>query len=493
MQQTLKYPAARRGDDVDDHHGAPVADPYRWLEDADSPETAAFVAAQNELTGSFLASVASRAAIRRRLTELWEYPRYSVPFERGGRWFQFRNPGLANQATLYVMAAPDEPGAVLLDPNSLSPDGTVAVTSAEVSPDGRLLAYALSSSGSDWQTWRVRDVESREDLPDVIEWSKFGGLGWLKDGSGFYYGAPERPEAGTEYVAAARHPRLLFHKLGTEQAEDALFFEAPDEPEWLPYVSVTHDGRYIVVSIARGTRPEHQIHVFDLEAPDVGFRLLVGDFSALVYLVSNLGPVFYLLTDAGAERRRIVAVDLEAPDRHNWREIVPESSDTLTAAERCGETLVCEYLSDAHARLRVFDLEGGFAHDVPLEGMVSLQDAEGGEQAVRGSPESNTIHFKTVSFTESGSIWSHDTSAGLTRLVRASASPFDAGGFVTELAFATSDDGTRVPLFVSRRRDLQPTGEVPVLLHGYGGFNVPSTPTFRTAVAVWMERGGVYG
>lgn len=490
--QLPPYPDARLGNDADDYHGEVVADPYRWLEDADSAETAAFVKAQNEVTEAFLEGVSTREEIRRRMAELWSFPRYGVPFERGGRWFQFRNSGLQDQKVLYVMSGPDDEGRVLLDPNALSEDGTIAVTAYEVSPDGGLLAYATSSAGSDWKIWHVCSVGDGTDLADRVEWAKYSGASWSGDGSGFYYSAPDRPEPGTELQAESRNLRVLRHRLGTPREDDALVFEAPDEPDWMPFATVTDDGRYLVVAIESGTFPESQLHVLDLEHSELGLRPIVGDFSAFAELVTNVGSTFFVLSGSGAERHRVVAIELDDPSPDRWREIIPETEGTLVGARHCGEHLVCHYLEDAHSVLRVHDLEGAFVTDVPLPGLVSLFDRDEEPDSIRGRPGSPLVFFKVTSFLEPGSIWRHDLASGETSIVRPSAAAFDPAGYVTELVFAISDDGTNVPLFVSRRRDVTPTGDVPVLMHGYGGFNVSTTPSFGVQTAVWMERGGVF-
>jgi prolyl oligopeptidase len=491
-EQLPPYPDARLGSDADDYHGEVVADPYRWLEDADSPETAAFVKAENEVTEAYLEGIATREEIRRRVAELWSFPRYGVPFERGGLWFQFRNSGLQNQKVLYVMTTPDDEGRVLLDPNALSEDGTIAVTAYEVSPDGSLLAYATSSAGSDWKIWLVRSVSDGTDLADRVEWAKYSGASWLGDGSGFYYSGPDRPEPGTELQGETRNLRVFCHRLGTPQQDDALVFEAPDEPDWMPFATVTDDGRYLVVAIESGTFPESQLHVLDLEHPELGLRPIVGDFSAFAELVTNVGSTFFVLTGSGAERHRVVAIELEDPSPDRWREIIPEAEATLVGARHCGKNLVCHYLEDAHSVLRIHDLEGAFVRDVPLPGLVSLFDRDEEPDSIRGRPASPLIFFKVTSFLEPGSIWRHDLASGETSIVRPSAAAFDPAGYVTELVFAPSDDGTNVPLFLSRRRDVTPTGDVPVLMHGYGGFNVSTTPAFGVQTAVWMERGGVF-
>jgi prolyl oligopeptidase len=484
------YPPARRGDDADDYHGELIRDPYRWLEETGSPETKAWIAAENELTEAFLAAVPEREPIRARLTELWDHPQFGVPFERGGRWFQFRNSGLQNQAVLYLMDAPDAEGRVLLDPNLLSGDGTVAVSATEVTDDGSLLAYATSAAGSDWQTWRVRDVATGTDREDVIEWSKWSRAAWRKDGSGFYYGALEPPEPGTEYLTENRLLRVLFHRLGTSQADDEPVYAAPDQPDWLPEASVSDDGRFVIIAIEHGTSPEAQLHVLDLDQPDAGLRPLVGEFAARVAVVTNVGTTFYLVTDYDADLRRLVAIDLDRPGLAKSAEVIPEAADTLLAARFCGGRLVCHYLRHAQSELRVHALDGMYIRDIPVPGIASLE-APLGDSGIEGRPGSDLLHFKITSFTEPGALWAHDLGTGETRLVRATTAGIDPAGYVTEQVFVTSDDGTQVPVFLSRRRDLEPTGEVPALLYGYGGFDVPITPRFSVAHAVWMERGGL--
>lgn len=479
-----QHPATPTRDDVDDYHGELVSDPYRWLEATDAPETASWVKAQNLATETVLSGLPSREAIRRRLTDLWEYPRYQVPFERGGRWFQSRNSGLQNQPVLYLMAAPDDDGVVLLDPNPMSADGTVAVTAVEVNHDGTRLAFATSAAGSDWLTWHVRDVATGQDLTDRVEWSKFCTVSWLGDGSGFTYTGLEPPDPGTEYLAESRLPRVWLHKLGQAQADDELLYEAPDEPEWGAEALITEDGQFVVVSISRGTFPEKQIQVLDLADRDAGLRPLVSEFDSTATMVTNDGRIFYLLTDYRADRQRLVAVDLDQPARDNWREVVGEGPGTLVDVRHCGRSLVCHYLQDAHSVLRVWQRDGRHVRDIPISGICTVSE-------ISGHPDADLLHFAAESFTESAALYSHNLETGETSLLRASSAQVDSRAFVTEQVFVSSPDGTAVPLFLIHRRDLTPSGEVPVLLYGYGGFKQPITPMFSVPQAVWLERGGL--
>lgn len=484
IDHPLRYPPVRRDDVVEDLHGVPIADPFRWLENADDPDTRAWIAAQNELTEAFLAGVPAREEIRARLSELWDYPRFDVPFERGGRWFQTRNTGLQDQAVLYVAAEPGAEGRVLLDPNTMSADGTVAIAGLAPSEDGNSLAYATSAAGSDWMTWRVRDVATGLDRDDVIEWCKFSGAAWRRDGSGFFYGALARPERGREFEAESRAPRLFFHQVGTIQERDPVVFAAPDQPEWLPDAAVSDDGRYLIVVITRGTNPETGIEVLDLDHPDGGFRTLVAGFDTKAAVVGNVGSTFLVSTDHNAELGRLIAIDLDDPGRERWTEVIAERPETLVAAHLFAGRLLCHYLQDARSVLRVHGLDGSFVRNIPLDGLVSVD-------AVEGRPDSSTVHFRVTSFIESGAVWSYDLVTGETAKLHASAVRVDPGDYLTEQVFAAARDGTRVPMFLTRRKDVAPTGEVPAILYGYGGFDIPITPSFSLPFAVWMERGGL--
>lgn len=480
---------ARRSAQVDDYHGEPVADPYRWLEDTNSAETAAWVGAQNAITEAWLAQVSSREEIREHLSALWDFPRFDAPFARGGRWFQLRNSGLQNQDVLYVMESPQDVGRVLLDPNQLSPDGTVSLSSLAVSDDGELIAYATSGAGSDWMTWRVRETAGGEDRADVIEWAKYSGAAWCPDASGFYYGAVDPPTPGAEFLEAAPAHKLLLHRLGTDQAQDEVIFAAPEQPEWIGEATVSDDGRFVIVSISQGTAPETQLHVLDREDPGSGLAPLVADFSAKARYVTNLAGTFYLLTDAGAERQRLVAVDLEQPGAENWCEVIGESAALLLAARHCGGRLVCHYLADACSELAVFDFDGSRLHDVAVPRVSSL--GAGDEAGFTGRPDQGTLHFIVTSFIDSGSLWEHDLATGETRLLSASGAADGRPALVSEQVFVTADDGVSIPLFLTHRADLQATGEVPVLLYGYGGFDISITPRFSVGWTAFVERGGV--
>jgi prolyl oligopeptidase len=492
----------RRAGDADELHGELVADPYRWLEDTDSAETRAWIEEQNAATRAVLDAVPSRPALRCRLEQLWDHPRRSVPFERGGRWFQRRNSGLQNQPVLAVVdpvpgpdgrpvpGDPNSPGRVLLDPNALSEDGTVAAPTISVSRDGALLAYATSSAGSDWVTWRVRDVASGEDRADVLAWSKFGGAEWLADGSGFFYSAEGPPPPGKELLARSSAPRIMLHVLGTDQAEDEVVVDHGEHPDWLPHAVISEDGRFLVVTISRGTGREHRIDIVDLDSPERRAVTIVPGFTDRAEVVANVGETFFLVTDRGAERRRLVALELDAPGPEQWREVVPEREALLLDARLCGGTLVCHHLEHACSRLSVVALDGAALRQLPLPAVTSVtSDADA--SFVEGRAESTVFHFGLTSFVDPGSLWSHDLASGETRQVWSSEAPIDPAGFVSTQVVVPADDGAELRLFLTHLAGTEPAGDVPALLYGYGGFDIPMTPSFSRFFAAFVERGGL--
>ena len=485
------YPPSRKGSDVDDYHGEQVADPYRWLEATTDPETVGWIKAENEVTEAFLAAAGEREAILEQVTRMWDYPKLDVPFERGGRWFQSRNPGLDAQPVLYVLDEPGGSARPLLDPNTLSPDGTTAVSSADVSEDGSLLAYATSDGGSDWLTWHVLDVETGRDLADLIEWSKFCRAAWRADGSGFYYCSMQPTAAGAEYLQANDAGRIFLHRIGTPQSEDELVFSMPDHPDWMTYAEVSDDGRFLILTIEQASVFENQLLVLDLQDPEATPTPLVGDFESVNRVVTSEGTTFYLVTDFGAGRKRLVAVDLERPGRENWREVIGETADTLESARFFGGYFVCHYLRDAHSLLRVHSRDGSHVRDIALPGIASLALDPHLNWALEGRARSDLMHFGTTTFTDPGTIYSHQLSTGHTQVIERAAAAIDPDSYITEQVFAESADGTQVPMFVTRHKDLAPDGQAPALLYAYGGFDIAITPGFSPYMAVWLDRGGV--
>jgi prolyl oligopeptidase len=485
VEQKMKYPISRRTDMVEVIHGVEVADPYRWLEDIDSVQTKDWIAAQNEVTFEYLERIPARKKIAKRLTELWDYEKFGVPFKRGGRYFFTHNDGLQNQNVLYWMPSLDDEPRVLLDPNLLSEDGTVALTGYAVSEDGRLLAYGLSASGSDWQDWYVREVDTGRDLEDHIAWVKFSDASWTCDGQGFFYSRYDEPEEGAAYKGANYYHKLYYHRVGTPQQADALIYERPDQKEWGFGGYVTDDGRYLIVFAWMGTHRENGIFYKDLQVNDGEVVELLNEFDAGYIFVGNDGPLFYFKTDRYAPLGRLIAIDITAPDPANWREIIPESADALQSVSLVGDLFVALYLHDAHSRVAVLDKGGALVREVELPGIGTVI----GFQGRHDDPET-FFHFST--FTTPGAVYRYDVASGRSTLFREPELGFDPDDYVTQQVFYESKDGTRVPMFLCHKKGLEIGGDVPTYLYGYGGFDISLTPGFAVNVLVWMEMGGIF-
>ncbi len=480
---TWNYPPARQADVVDDYHGVKVADPYRWLEDPNGEETRAWVAAENELTFRYLRRSPHYERIRKRLTELWNYERYSTPRRIGDRYFFSKNDGLQNQSVLYVQERLDGPARVVLDPNTLSADGTVALQTQAYSHDGRLLAYGLSSSGSDWQEIHVRDVDSGEDYPEVLKWCKFASVGWRHDNAGFFYNRFPDP-ATVPPEDQNNHNRVYWHRLGTPQAEDRLIYERPDQKEWGFRPTITDDGQYLILYVYHGTDPRNRIYYKAVEA-DGPFVPLLDQADANYTPIGNMGRVFYFKTNRNAPRARIIAIDLDRPQPEHWREIVPEREDVLSSARIVNGQIVAAYLHDAHHQLKLYDLGGDLVKDLPLPGIGSVS-------GLTGRPEDAEMFVAFSSFLYPTTILRYDFRRGTFEVFKQSKLDFDASRYTTRQVFYRSKDGTRVPMFITHRKDLVLDGQNPTLLYGYGGFNISLTPSFQAWRLLWLEQGGVY-
>ena len=490
----LAYPSAERGSVVDTYHGTVVADPYRWLEDRDSDAVRGFVAAQNALTESVLSGVADRAPSRDRLAALWDAPRRLAPWRRGRYWFQLRNAGLQDQDVLWVADAPDAEGDVLLDPNALSGQGTISLSGLAVSEDGEHVAWSSSEAGSDWQTWRVRRTATGDDLPDEVRWSKFSPAAWAPDASGFFYGAYDPPGEGAALTAPVRGQRLCFHRLGTDQTSDVVVHHDPDDPEWGYSPQVTPDGRFLVVTVWRGTDPRTRIWVADLGGPAgpadpthpgvalrpeaLRLRSVLDDFDAAWTVAGNVARRLIVLTDKDAPRGRLVGVDVDGGEVD---QLVGEQASTLEQVHLVGGRLLAVELHDARHRLRRRGLDG------TDEGLVDLPD-DGQVEQVHGHPDDPDVHVTFTSFTHPRLVAHHDLATGETRVAWRPSVDVDPGRFVTERVMVDSG-GARVPLTLIRPR-AAPAGPLPTVLYGYGGFGISVLPRFRADWLVWLEHGG---
>ncbi len=485
----LSSPTTKAVQQIDDYHGTPVPDPYRWLEETDAPETREWIEAENRVTFSFLEKIPARDRIRDRLTELWDYGKQWAPLKKSGRFFQTRNTGLQNQDVLYAMKSPADKGRVLLDPNTLSPDGTISVTGWSVSKDGGWLAYATSTSGSDWLTWKVRDVATGKDVADILEWSKFSGAEWLPDGSGFYYNRYDPPEEGKKYTGPNYFEKLFFHRMKTSQEKDVLVYHRPDQKEWGFAPIVTDDGRYLVLHVWQGTDSRNRLFYKDLKA-DGPVVELIRELEAAYHFVGNDGPMFYFRTDLDAPRGRLVAIDVIRPDRSRWKTVIPESKDTLEGVKMVHDEFVALYLQDAHNVIQRFDRTGKVLGAIPLPTLGSIYDALP-NRGFNGEREDDTLFYAFHSFVHPLTVYRFDFKTGRTETLFRPAIKFDFRPYVTRQVFVTSKDGTTVPMFLVHKKGLRKNGTNPTILYGYGGFNLALTPLFDICRLAWFEMGGV--
>ena len=486
----LNYPPTTSVDQIDDYHGTPVSDPYRWLEDTESPETKAWIEAQNAVTFEFLESIPAREEIRERVTELWDFPKASAFIRKGDRYFQLQNTGLQNQDVLFVKEGFGSEARVLLDPNTLSEDGTVASNTWAVSKDGSWLAYAISTSGSDWLTWRVRDVSTGEDLLDEIQWSKFSGAAWKIDGTGFYYSRYDAPAPGEDYTGITNYQKLYYHQRGTNQDQDILIYERPDQKEWGFDAEVTDDGNYLVLYVLMGTDTRNRIFYQDLRTKEP-FVELIPDLEAAYHFVGNDDARFYFRTDLDAPLARLIAIDTQDPDQRKWQTLISESEDVLEMVKMVNNEFIALYMHDAHHQIKRFALDGTFLGEIELPTRGSISST-GNLLNLTGRREDTELFYGFWSFLYPETIFRYDFNTHTNEVVFSPDLNFDPNIYETRQVFVPGKDGTTIPMFLTHKSDLVSNGENPVLMIGYGGFNVALTPSFFVSPIVWLERGGVF-
>jgi prolyl oligopeptidase len=489
----LKYPDTPRSDIADTLHGVRVPDPYRWLEEIDSDQTQAWIKSQNRLSSTYLSQIEARDEIYERLTELWNYEKYTVPFIKAGRVFFTQNDGLQDQNVLYWTESLDAEPRVLLNPNRLSEDGTVALTGYSVSEDGKLLAYGLSTAGSDWQEWWVREVDTGRDLDDHLKWVKFTTAAWTKDNKGFFYSRFDEPKEGETYKGANYYHKLYYHRIGTPQSEDVLIYERPDHKDWNFGAGVTEDGRYLIIAVRQGTLRENAIFYADLHENGDVIELLP-TFDAHYDFIANDGPIFYFLTDLNAPLGRVVTIDVSQSARSSWREIIPESSDVLQGVRLIHNRFVAAYLHDAQSRVRIFDETGNFLRELALPTIGTVQGFGGQLERLFpiGQRKNRETFYLFTGFTAPGTVYRYDMKTGVSTVFREPALKFDPEAYVTEQVFYPSKDDTKIPMFLCYKKGLNRNGNHPTYLYGYGGFNISLPPMFSVSSLVWMEMGGVY-
>ena len=485
--EKIEYPKTRRVDHVDTYFGVKVADPYRWLEQdvRGSQEVRDWVAAENKLTFRYLESIPEREKIRRRLTELWNYPQYSSPHKEGGRYYFSKNDGLQNQAVLYVQESLSGEPRVLIDPNQWSKDGTVALAGLGFSDDGRYVAYGRSEAGSDWCNWHVMEIASGRLLADELKWTKFTRAAWTKDGLGFFYTRYEEPKKGTEFQSLNFNNKLCYHRVGTPQSDDVLVYFRPEHPEWWYDPTVTEDGRYLVIVTGLGTDEKYRVSVKDLAEPYAMPLELIDRFENEFTFVGNDGPELFFKTDLDAPRRRLVAIDLRKPQRQHWKELIPQAEETLIDVDFVCSQFIAAYLKDVKPQVKIYTIEGRLVREVEFPGIGMATGFEGKRTATE-------TFYTFSSFATPPCIYRYDMLTGQSQLFRRSEVKFNPDDYEVKQVFYRSKDGTRIPMFISHKKGLRLDGSSPTLLYAYGGFNISLTASFAISRVAWMEMGGVY-
>ncbi|MGM0587810.1 MAG: prolyl oligopeptidase family serine peptidase [Bacteroidota bacterium] len=495
----ITYPETRKVDSTDTYFGTEVSDPYRWLEDLDSEETADWVQKQNAVTMPYLQKLPGREQVKDKLTQWWDYPKYSAPQQEGDYYYYFYNDGLQDQSVMYRTDMLGEKGQVVLDPNTLSDDGTVALSTYKVSPNGRYLAYGISRSGSDWREFRVKDLRTGRDLRDELQWIKFSSMTWTSTSNGFYYARYPEPKNGDKLEAQNQRMQVYYHRVGSAQQSDQLIYEDPEHPDWGFYPQMTEDGNYLTLTVTQGTDERNRFYIRPMSGPNKGEVIkLLNDFDARYQYITNEGTRFYFKTNWQAPKYRVIAVDIDNPGKSNWVEVIPERNHVLQQVEPAGNQLALEYLEDVKSTLYVHDLETGEQQEIMLPGVGSVE-------ALNGNTDSSQLFYSYSSFNRPSTIYLYDLETGETTLHREPTVAFDPEEYVTEQVFYESKDGTEIPMFISYKKslmsddlsfkeklDLRKQGYYPTLLYGYGGFNISLTPRFSISNLVWMDMGGIY-
>ncbi len=484
-QARFDYPKPRRGDQVDNFHGVKVADPYRWMEQTESAETQAWIEAENKITNAYLATIPQREKIKKRLTEIWNYERFSAPSKIADNFYIYtKNDGLQNQSVWYRASSINDPGTVFFDPNKLSADGTAALSGSSFTDDGKLWAHGVAIAGSDRTSWKVMDVATGKYLPDTLAPNRNGGVSWLNDNSGFFYSSYAPVEKGEELKTTTYFQKLYFHKLGTPQSEDYIVYERPDNKEYFVSGGVTEDGNWLIINIGKGTERMNMVYFKNLTTQKSAIMPLITDLKNSYSFIGNDEGTFYFRTDRDAPLGKVVKVDALTPDP-KWVDVIPESTDTLGGVQFVNNQFVLNYLHDAHTKIRIHETNGDFTREVALPGIGSA----GGF----GGKRTDTETFYTYSsYNAPPTIYRYDLIKGKSTLFREAKVKFDPSAYEVKQVFYPSKDGTKVPMFITYKKGIKLDGKNPTILYGYGGFNIASTPGFSVSRIGWMEMGGVY-
>ncbi|HEY3644794.1 MAG TPA: prolyl oligopeptidase family serine peptidase [Gammaproteobacteria bacterium] len=485
-----EYPVARRTSAVDDYHGVKVPAPYAWMEDLNDPEVAKWVEAENKLTFAYLDKIPERPWMQQRLKQLWNYEKVGTPYRVGGKLFFTKNSGLQNQSVVYMQGPQDKQPVLLMDPNALSPDGSVDLALWVPSDDARYFAYGLSQGGSDWDEVHVRDLKSGKDLSDDVKWLKFSGLAWTHDGKGFFYSRYPAPAEGKAISSEIKDQTLYYHVLGTAQSADKLIYARPDLATWIVGGSVSEDGRYLYITLSNGNDAQNELYYADLGDPkkpdtSAAIKPLFTDNSAQYQPLDDMGDTLFLQTSKDAPNRKVVSFKFSDPDPKHWKTVVPEAQDVIEASYLIGGQVVVQYLKDAHSKVKLYAPDGAAKGELKFPTLGSVL-------AVSGRNDTPEIFYSFASYLNPTSIYRYDLKEGSTSTFFAPKVPFDASQYETKQVFYTSKDGTKIPMFITAKKGLKLDGNNPTLLYAYGGFDISITPSFNPILPVWLELGGVY-
>jgi prolyl oligopeptidase len=484
-QSEWSYPETRKADVVDDYHGIKVADPFRWLEDDRSAETAEWVKEQNAVTFNYLNSIPFRGKLNTRLEQLWNYAKISAPSKKGDNWFTYYNDGLQNQSVLYMSKTPTEKGEVLIDPNTLSKDGTSSLTNFDVSNDGKYAVYGVSVAGSDWRKLYVMNLQTKQKISDEIEWVKFSNAAWYQEG--FYYSRYEAPQPGSELTAQNTLQKVYFHKIGSPQSDDVLIYEDPANPKLYYDVDVTEDERYAILSISQGAASHNKIYYKDLTKPDrKDFLPIINEFNGSYGVIDNLPDgKLIVITNFQAPQKRIVLIDPKNPAVSNWKDLIPQSKETLVSASLAGGKMIVQTLKDVISKLYVYDLAGKRLSEIVLPGPGTVA-------GLSAKKDLDDIYFVYTSYTTPPTVYHYNLKTAKTEIFRQPKLNFKPEDYVTKQVFYPSKDGTKIPLFITHKKDLKLDGTAPTMLYAYGGFNISLQPAFSPANIILLENGGIY-
>ncbi|MCK9255391.1 MAG: prolyl oligopeptidase family serine peptidase [Bacteroidales bacterium] len=481
MDFELTYPETRVSDVTDEYFGIEVLDPYRWLEDDNSEETAEWVKAQNEISFKYLEAIPYREKIKDRLLKLWDYPKVSAPVKKAGLYFYFKNDGLQNQNVLYYKTDLNAEEVELLDPNNFDKEGTVSLSNISISPDGKYLGYAISRAGSDWQEILIKDIESLKDLDDHLKWVKFSSIAWSDNG--FYYTKYPEPEKGQELSGVNTNSKIYFHKVGTEQSMDILVYEDSKNPEVGYSAYVTDDKKHLIIYATKSTSG-NALYYQNIEKPNSAFIKLIEDFDNDYSVVSSKDNKFYVYTNYQAPMYKMIEIDLNKRDRKFWKDVISETSSVLQTVSYIGERFIANYMVDAHSLIKIFDEQGEFLHDLDNEEIGSISGFSGDE-------DSDLTFYTFTSFTSPALIYSYDIKNNKSKVYDKAKINFNSEDYITKQIFYRSKDGTKVPMFIVHKKGIVLDGKNPTLLYGYGGFNISLTPSFSISRCVWLEQGGI--